>query len=107
MGVLQTAVNKKSEGNRAQAAIAIGFAVFLAHLVLIHIDGCSINPTRSTGPALVASMRNGNANLLKDLWIFWVGPLVGAALAVGVYKVMDSLDKKQFGKFEDIDSESE
>jgi len=89
--VLQTAVNKKSEGNRANAAIAIGLAVYLAHMVLIHIDGCSINPTRSFGPALVASFVYGDFNkfMVKDMWIFWVGPLIGAAVAVGVSNFFD------------------
>ncbi|EKX53913.1 hypothetical protein GUITHDRAFT_91725 [Guillardia theta CCMP2712] len=39
------------------ACIPIGFAVFLAHVVLLPIDGCSINPTRSFGPAVISSMR--------------------------------------------------
>merc|ERR1711933_489846 len=49
-------VNEKSAANRAQAALAIGFSVYLAHTVMIPIDGCSINPTRSFGPAVVASI---------------------------------------------------
>jgi MIP family channel proteins len=61
--VLQTAVNPKSKGNRAQACMAIGFSVALAHFVLVPIDGCSINPTRSFGPAMVASFtRQGRHN---------------------------------------------
>lgn len=55
--VLQTACNPKSTLTRAQACIAIGLAVFSAHCVLIPIDGCSINPTRSFGPALVLLTR--------------------------------------------------
>merc|ERR1711924_223759 len=55
--VLQTAVNPKSEANRAQACIAIGFAVFLAHCVLIPVDGCSINPTRTVGPAVLSCLQ--------------------------------------------------
>merc|ERR1711972_1020129 len=82
--VLQTACNKKSEANRSQACIAIGFSVFLAHAVLIPIDGCSINPTRSLGPALVATIRYGKS-FFSDMWIFWVGPLVGASLAASLY----------------------
>lgn len=91
--VLQTAVNANSEGNRAQACIAIGLAVFCAHVVLIPIDGCSINPTRSFGPAVVATIR-GMDNLFQDMWIFWVGPLVGAALAAGLYILFDKLGPK-------------
>ena len=52
--VLQTAVNRDSKAG-AHAAIAIGFAVFLAHAVCIPLTGCSINPTRSFGPARLAS----------------------------------------------------
>jgi len=84
--VLQTACHPKSAGNRAQAALAIGLAVFMAHVLLIPVDGCSINPTRSMGPALVAQVRYGK-NTFKDIWIFWLGPLVGAALAAGSYKL--------------------
>merc|ERR1719235_212205 len=82
--VLQTACHRKSEGNRSQAAIAIGFAVFLAHAVLIPIDGCSINPTRSFGPALIGTIRYGKS-FFADMWIFWVGPLVGAIVAASLY----------------------
>jgi len=54
--VLETAVDNGTKENRLLAAVAIGFAVFLAHSVLISMDGCSINPTRSTGPALTAML---------------------------------------------------
>merc|ERR1719491_1135315 len=88
--VLQTAVNKNSEANRAQACIAIGFAVFLAHCVLIPVDGCSINPTRSFGPAIVSKIRNPDreSKALEHIWVFFLGPLLGAALAAGAYFVM-------------------
>jgi len=67
------------------ATIPIGFAVFLAHCVLIHVDGCSINPTRSFGPALLASVRDRKGDYFKDMWVFWVGPLLGALAAAGVH----------------------
>ena len=76
--VYETAVSKRSIAS-SNAPIAIGFAVFLAHVVLINIDGCSINPTRSFGPAVVASI-NGNAKVWNNHWVFWVGPLIGAAI---------------------------
>jgi len=84
--VLQTACHSKSVGNRSQAALAIGLTVFLAHVMLIPIDGCSINPTRSFGPAVVAEIRSDKSHF-KDMWIFWVGPLAGAALAAGLFKL--------------------
>jgi len=51
--VLETACNKKNKANLALAPIAIGFAVYIGHTILIPIDGCSINPTRSFGPAVL------------------------------------------------------
>jgi len=99
--VLETAVHKnktgfnKRAGTKYTAELAIGMAVFLAHTSLIAVDGCSINPTRSFGPAVVASLRyeaenstNQPLNHPKHIWhdhyIFWVGPLLGAALAAGM-----------------------
>jgi len=81
--VLETATNPLSAPSRAQACVAIGLAVFLAHSVLVPIDGCSINPTRSFGPALVAKLRDSRLNTFADMWIFWTGPLLGAAAAAG------------------------
>jgi hypothetical protein len=64
--------------------MAIGFAVFLAHMVLIPIDGCSINPARSFGPAVISYLRdcpNKTADGLKDMWVMVVGPFAGGAFA--------------------------
>lgn len=66
------------------AGLAIGLSLILIHLVGIHFTGTSVNPARSIGPALFAQ---GQA--LTDLWIFIVGPLVGGALAAGIWKVID------------------
>lgn len=95
--VFETAVNEASAPNRGNAAIAIGFAVYLAHTFLIPIDGCSINPTRSFGPAVVASIRHSdNVDAIwQDHWVFWVGPLLGAALATGVYKMVQLIPNGQ------------
>jgi len=88
--VLETAVNSANTAVGSMAPLAIGFAVFLAHSVLISLDGCSINPTRTTGPAIINAILNpkSDGKALQQLWIFWVGPCVGAALAAGVYKGM-------------------
>ena len=74
--VLETAVNQKNEVARSQAPLAIGFAVFCAHAVLLPIDGCSINPARSLGPAIVSGTWPGT------FWVFVVGPFLGAIAAV-------------------------
>jgi aquaporin Z len=62
------------------AGLAIGFALTLIHLISIPVTGTSVNPARSTGPALFAG---GWA--LAQLWLFWVAPIVGGALAGLVY----------------------
>ena len=96
--VLETAVNPQSSDNRILAPIAIGFAVYLAHSVLIPIDGCSINPARSFGPAIWTSMmRRDGVNgpdlyaIWRDHWIFWIAPLVGAGVVAGVSRLTPSI----------------
>ena len=79
--VLGTTDEKKGAGNLA--GLAIGLSLVLVHLVCIHYTGTSVNPARSIGPAVLAG---GQA--LSDLWIFIVGPFVGAALAAGVWKLL-------------------
>ena len=65
------------------APIAIGLALTLIHLVGIPVTNTSVNPARSTGPALFVG---GWA--LSQLWLFWVAPLLGAALAGVAYRVV-------------------
>ena len=70
----------KSKG--AVAGIVIGLTLTFVHIVGIPITGTSVNPARSIGPAIFAG---GQA--LVDLWVFIVGPFVGAALAALVYQI--------------------
>jgi len=63
------------------APIAIGFGLTLIHLISIPVTNTSVNPARSTGPALIVG---GWA--LQQLWLFWVAPLTGAALAGVAYR---------------------
>jgi aquaporin Z len=62
------------------APIAIGLGLTLIHLIGIPVTNLSVNPARSTGPAIFVG---GWA--LAQLWLFWVAPVVGGALAGGVY----------------------
>jgi aquaporin Z len=62
------------------AGLAIGLALTLIHLVSIPIDNTSVNPARSTGPALFA----GGAEL-SQLWLFWIAPLIGGGIAGVAY----------------------
>ena len=67
--------------------LAIGLALTLIHLISIPVTNTSVNPARSTGPAL---LEGGVA--LQQLWLFWVAPIVGAVLAGVVYKWLGSED---------------
>jgi aquaporin Z len=58
------------------AGIPIGLALTLIHLVTIPITNTSVNPARSTGPALIAG-----GDYIGQLWLFWLAPLAGAAVA--------------------------
>ncbi len=63
------------------AGLAIGLTLTLIHLVMIPVDNTSVNPARSTGPALIA----GTAQI-DQLWVFWVAPIAGALIAGLVYR---------------------
>lgn len=62
------------------AGLAIGLALTLIHLISIPVDNTSVNPARSTGPAIFA----GSAELAQ-LWLFWLAPLIGGGLAGLIY----------------------
>lgn len=106
--VLETATNPMAWANSAMAPAAIGGIVFLAHAVLLPVDGCSINPARSLGPAVIVKCvkslqaagmltsileenRFENTETKSDEikpfehhWVFWVGPMVGGLVAAGI-----------------------
>jgi aquaporin Z len=71
------------------APIAIGLGLTLIHLIGIPVDNLSVNPARSTGPALFVG---GWA--LAQLWAFWVAPIIGAALAGIAYKWLGAPEKR-------------
>ena len=70
------------------APIAIGFALTLIHLVSIPVTNTSVNPARSTGPALFVG---GWA--LAQLWLFWVAPIAGAAAAGALSRLVIGADE--------------
>ena len=65
------------------APLAIGLCLTLIHLISIPVTNTSVNPARSTGPALIVG---GWA--IAQLWLFWVAPLIGAGLAGIVYRAL-------------------
>lgn len=78
------------------APLAIGLALTLIHLVSIPVTNTSVNPARSTGPALFVG---GWA--IGQLWLFWVAPLIGAALAGFVYPLLPRGGEPQTGESPD------
>lgn len=65
------------------APIAIGLCLTLIHLISIPVTNTSVNPARSTGVALFA-----DAPALSQLWLFWVAPLIGAAIGALIWQAM-------------------
>src|SRR3989454_3088155 len=72
------AVAMDPRGPANVAPIAIGLAVLVDHFLGVPLPGASMNPARSSGPALVA-------NSWDDHWVYWIGPLTGGALAGLIY----------------------
>ncbi len=70
------------------APIAIGLGLTLIHLISIPVTNTSVNPARSTGPALFVG---GWA--LAQLWLFWVAPILGAAIAGVAYRAVSAEEK--------------
>ncbi|CAN8102683.1 unnamed protein product [Discula destructiva] len=83
IAILMLAVEK----HRAtfMAPLLIGIALLIIHLVGINVSGASINPARTLGPAFV------NGSYVPEIWIYIVGPTLGAALAAGVHRLLTAL----------------
>jgi len=67
------------------APIAIGLGLTLIHLIGIPVTNLSVNPARSTGPALITALFGGSMTAISQVWLFWVAPIIGAFLAGVVY----------------------
>ncbi len=74
--------------NKAVVGVVIGLSLTLVHLIGIGLTGTSVNPARSFGPALMALVKNGNTDAIAQIWIFILGPMLGAALAAVAYKFL-------------------
>ena len=75
--IFATAVDSRGPGHLAP--FAIGIAVLVIHLMGVPLTGASVNPARTFGPALAAGA-------WADHWIYWIGPLIGGAIAALVYE---------------------
>ena len=83
------------------APIGIGLAFFVIELVGVYFTGGSANPARSFGPCVV------NASFPTTHWIYWVGPLLGAAIAAAFYRLMKWLDYEYANPGQDSDRSCE
>jgi aquaporin Z len=72
-----------SRAPKGFAPIAIGLCLTLIHLIGIPVTNVSVNPARSTGPAIFAG-----SQALQQLWMFWVAPLIGGVLGGGIYRAL-------------------
>jgi len=79
------------------APLGIGLALFIAHLAGIYFTGASLNPARSFGPDVVLGKFNGYH------WIYWVGPALGAVLAVLFYRLIKALEYETANPGQDHD----
>jgi aquaporin TIP len=77
-----------SKGNIVIAPLAIGFAVLVIHLVAVPLTGAGVNPARTFGPALVFGEWD-------DFWIYYVGPILGAAVASLLYYFLYIMEEEQ------------
>ena len=81
-------VTSSKAGHGSFGGLVLGLTLTLVHILGIGLTGTSVNPARSIGPAIVAAI-SGNSAPCACLWVFILGPLVGAALAAVVYKALE------------------
>ncbi len=81
-------VTSKKAGHGSFGGLIIGLTLTLVHILGIGLTGTSVNPARSIGPAIVAAI-SGNSAPIACVWVFIVGPFIGAALAALVYKFLE------------------
>lgn len=82
-------VTSKKANHGSFGGLIIGLTLTLVHILGIGLTGTSVNPARSIGPAIVAAIA-GNTAPISSLWVFIVGPLIGAAVAAAVYNNLES-----------------
>lgn len=88
--VILNVTDSKNEGVGKKAGLIIGLTLTLVHLVGIPLTGTSVNPARSFATAINALIFNQTSDALAQIWIFFVGPLLGGAIAALVFKLLHS-----------------
>jgi aquaporin Z len=90
--VLNTATSRKTEGNSFYG-LAIGFTVAAGAIAAGGLSGGAFNPAVGTGPTVAHALLTGDNSAWSNLWIYWVGPLLGGILAAGVFRLQEEGDK--------------
>ena len=93
--VILNVTDSKNEGVGKKAGLIIGLTLTLVHLVGIPLTGTSVNPARSLATAINAAIFNGTTDALAQVWIFFVGPLLGGALAALVFTLLHKEEKAE------------
>ena len=88
-------VTSKKANHGSFGGLVIGLTLVLVHIFGIGLTGTSVNPARSFGPAVINAIVNSNVTALEELWVFIVGPLLGAIAAAVVYSCLESNDDAQ------------
>ncbi|AET38276.1 uncharacterized protein Ecym_2557 [Eremothecium cymbalariae DBVPG len=81
------------------APVGIGIALFIAHLVCVYYTGAGLNPARSFGPAIA------NRSFPNYHWIYWLGPVFGAVISWGIWKIFKVLEYESCNPGQDADHE--
>lgn len=87
-------VTSKKAGHGSFGGLVIGLTLTLVHILGIGLTGTSVNPARSLGPAIVAAI-TGSTAPITQVWVFIVGPFVGAALAAVLYKWLEKANSNK------------